>query len=275
MKVWLKNILKTLHRGTLYKYIKLKNTLKGNKHVRSKFLFILSPPFCGSTLLNEIISTSQSVSNNNSFGTREGQTLPEVREMMLNKSDRWNEDARFDWPFIKSTWLKYWDRSKPILLEKSPPNIIRGQYLQQYFDPSFFILFTRNPYAHCESLMRRGHRTPDNAAEFAIKCLQFQKQNGQQLKHVVQLTYEELTDAPTESLEKIKFFLPELNDIALVSKFHAHNFKGKNLGIQNLNAEKIKNLTSDEIEHINHVFNKHVELLNWFGYKIIEDKAGI
>ena len=50
-----------------------------------KFLFILSPPYCGSTLLNDIISTSKNVSSNNYLNTREGQTLPEVKQFMFKK----------------------------------------------------------------------------------------------------------------------------------------------------------------------------------------------
>ena len=55
-----------------------------------KYLFILSPPFSGSTLLNQIISSSKNVSCNNNIGTREGQTLPGVKKIMFDKK-RWDE----------------------------------------------------------------------------------------------------------------------------------------------------------------------------------------
>jgi len=32
-------------------------------------------------------------------------------------------------------WSKYWDLSKPTLLEKSPPHIIMSRYLQSMFGP--------------------------------------------------------------------------------------------------------------------------------------------
>src|ERR1039457_4720612 len=79
------------------------------KRRKNKFLFILSPPYCGSTLLNEIISTSHSVSVNNKEGTREGQGLPSVRDMMFNHDRRWDESLDFDWEFIKKEWMKCWD----------------------------------------------------------------------------------------------------------------------------------------------------------------------
>jgi hypothetical protein len=56
------------------KKMALKNLFLAKKE--NQYLFILSPPFCGSTLLTEIISTSKNVSCNNNIGLREGQHLP-------------------------------------------------------------------------------------------------------------------------------------------------------------------------------------------------------
>ena len=39
--------------------------------------------------------------------------------------------------------------------------------------------------------------------------------------------------------------------------------------IQNLNDEKIKKLSKNQLALINSYFNKEVELLNYFGYSII------
>ena len=39
--------------------------------------------------------------------------------------------------------------------------------------------------------------------------------------------------------------------------------------IQNLNDEKIKKLSTNQLALINSYFNKEVELLNYFGYSII------
>ena len=66
-----------------YSSIILKNNfvIKKNNH---KFLFILSPPYCGSTLLTELISSSGSVSVNNPFGTKEGQKL--LKEVKQNEA---------------------------------------------------------------------------------------------------------------------------------------------------------------------------------------------
>ena len=57
-------------------------------------------------------------------------------------------------------WRRYWDVSKPILVEKSPRHIIMTRLLQHWFgaDQTFFIVIMRHPLArqapclHCVPL---------------------------------------------------------------------------------------------------------------------------
>lgn len=235
-----------------------------------KYLFILSPPFCGSTLLNEIVSSATAVSVNNSFGTREGQTLPTVRSIMFDHNRRWDNSLDFDWEFIKKEWRKYWDLNSDILLEKSPPNIIRAKSIEKIFNPVYFIVFYRNPYAHCESLIRRKKSNARDAAIFAIKCLTYQKENLLGLERKVQISYEELTNNTTMAIESLKQFIPELTDIKYEQKFSAHNYLKKKMKITNLNDDKINKLTAVQLEEINSVFKRNKEILDYFNYKLVE-----
>lgn len=256
------NFAKIVVRNKMVKWIK--------PTIDNKFLFILSPPYCGSTLLNEIISTSSSVSVNNPNGTREGQHLPTVKKIMFNYKTKWDENVDFDWEYIKKEWMKYWDVSKPILLEKSPPNIMRAESISKAFPNSYFVIFHRNPYSHCESLIRRNNYTPREAAEFALKSLRFQKKNMQSLSNSMVISYEELTDDPNAFNMKIKTLLPELKGINTNIEFSAHNFKGKPLKIKNLNREKISKLTQSQLNEINNALYKDKELLRFFNYEIID-----
>lgn len=238
--------------------------------MENKFLFILTPPYCGSTLLHELLCTSSQVSANNSEGTREGQGLPQVRDIMFNHNRRWDESLDFDWNYIKEVWMTCWDPNVPILLEKSPPNIIRTQSIIKYFHPSFFFILYRNPYAHCESLMRREGYSVEKASEFAIRCLYYQKRNIDLLEHAFQLSYEELTDKPDLAVARMAAFLPELSDIRIKKEFGSHNFKNQKMGISNLNSEKINLLTSGILDRINSIFKMNSEIISFFSYEIIE-----
>ena len=269
-----KRAIYPLYEFVHYRKIIWRNKVKRsfNKKTDNTFLFILCPPFSGSTLLHELLSTSSSVSPNNTLGTREGQQLPKVRKLMWEKEDHYNLKEKYDWDLIKNEWLKYWDVTKPILLEKSPPHIARIQEIKKYFKPSYFICMVRDPYAQCESIIRRNGADYDveEAARFVIRCLYFQKDNIEKLDNILFFSYEELTTNPASISQKLKLFLPLLSDINISGIFKAHNCRQENLPITNLNAEKIKQLDTVQLEAINSVFEKHMEILYYFNYKLIE-----
>ena len=48
---------------------------------------------------------------------------------------------------LLSEWGAYYDLDKPVLLEKSPPNLIRSRFLRQMFPGSKFVFIVRHPIA--------------------------------------------------------------------------------------------------------------------------------
>jgi len=244
------------------------NRILGKK--KHKFLFILSPPYCGSTLLNQILSTSENVSCNNHLGVREGQLLPEVKDIMFENKG-WHSEVNYPWVKIKKVWMKYWDQRKLILMDKTNTNIMRVTEINKVFENISFLAMVRNPYAQAEGIIRRNNATPEYAAQFALKCLRYQKQNREFEINSLFITYEELCDNKADVIDKIKLFIPEIGNIDFDLEFSAHNFKtdGK-MKIQNLNNEKIKKLSADQLKLINFYFIKEEELLNYFGYSIID-----
>jgi hypothetical protein len=245
----------------------LKNLFLAKKE--NQYLFILSPPFCGSTLLTEILSTSKNVSCNNNIGLREGQHLPEAHDLLFTKN-RWDPNKEIDWNRIKKIWSKYWDRSKPILLEKSPPNICRANNIDKVFSNSKYICLIRDPYAQIQSNIRRYNTDIKVAAEKYISYLKFQKKNIENLENTLVISYEELADNPSNAKEKISTFLPLLEDININLKFNAHNMhQKKQMGITNLNQDSIMALSKGQINSINTILNKEQELIKYFKYNIL------
>jgi hypothetical protein len=72
--------------------------------------------------------------------------------------------------------MKYWDQTAKVLIEKSPPHLVRAKAIQQNFHPAKFLISWRNPYAAGEGLIARG-MLPSNAAAAVLKNLRFQKMN--------------------------------------------------------------------------------------------------
>ena len=236
-----------------------------------KFVFILTPQYCGSTLLTEMMSSSKFVSANNYFGTREGHKLPGVKEIFSKGGSRWNQDYKLDWESVKAIYLKYWDLSRPVLLEKSPPNILRAFDIQKHFDPSFFIVLVRNPYALCESVMRRNKLAPKPAAEKVMYRLMMQKRNLNNLERTMLVKYEDLTEKTENTFGKIIEFIPEIRSMKRQQLYHAHNIKNvKQLRLKNINNRKINSIKPGALRKITAVFSDHEELINYFGYQLIE-----
>lgn len=239
------------------------------KRVRNKYAFILCPPYCGSTLLTQILASSQNVSINNSQGTCEGQTLPGVRDHLFVEN-RWDEHLRIDWPHVKRVWEKYWDVGKPILLEKSPPNLLRASQIAAHFHPVYFFVMWRNPYAHCESQIRRNGNTPREAAGFAVRCLYVQRTNIEQCDDRLPISYEALTADPACFVQRANRFLPDLGKLKITGSFSVHNLLQQDLHISNMNDEKIALLDRDQRREINSVIGKHRPLLDYFGYELLD-----
>ena len=240
------------------------------KRKKNKFLFLLCPPYSGSTLLTQIITSSKNVSCNNYIATMEGQLIPEVRSIMFT-SNRWDSKSKYPWKMIKSTWLKYWDLNKKILVDKTTTNIIRVDEIKKTFKNCYFICLVRNPYALIEGIMRRNSKDICFATKFTIKVLKQQMINiNNNKKNLIWFKYSEMCDKKIETKEKIKFFLKELSDLDFERFYSAHNFKNKPLKITNLNKEKIGKLNRKELYTINRFLKKEKQLLEFFNFKIIE-----
>ena len=231
------------------------------------YLFILCPPYSGSTLLWKLISTSANVSSL----PLEGQFLPELKTLMREKP--WDRDHVLPWPQIKAVWETYWDKKKPVLLEKSPPNIIRTREILANFKPVKFIVMVRNPYAHSEGLMRRNNMSAKRAANFSIMCLRTQLNNARELDNALVLTYESLVLGPAKVTQEITDFMPQLNDMDCEADFTLDSVEGTlRRPITNLNAQKIDTLSAASIASMNEVFLQHLQTLDAWGYQLLTPK---
>ncbi|MEO0776534.1 MAG: sulfotransferase [Bacteroidota bacterium] len=231
------------------------------------FLFVLCPTYGGSTLMQEILSTSPGVSPNNVWGTREGLGLPQVRRH-FDYRRLWEADYQLPWPRIRREWEGYWQHDRPVLLEKSPSNLVHAPQMAPHFDPAYFVVMVRQPLAHCESLIRRDALSPTAAARFCLDSLRHQKRNLEQLPRCLLLPYEALVDQTTASVRALLDFLPPLQHLRTDRRFRAHNYHRQNLPLTNLNAAKIARLSADQREEINRTLTTDLDILSYFRYSI-------
>ena len=50
---------------------------------------------------------------------------------------------------LRSQWGKLWDTNRRVLVEKSPPDLIRMRFLAAVFPPAWFVVILRHPLSVC------------------------------------------------------------------------------------------------------------------------------
>jgi hypothetical protein len=104
-------------------------------------------------------------------------------------------------------WSKYWDLTKPFLLEKSPPNLIRTRFLQAIFPGSYFIVVTRHPIAVSLATSKWAHSSLESLIEHWLQCHRLFELDRPYLRNVRVIKYEDLIRATEIELEQVYGFL--------------------------------------------------------------------
>jgi len=242
-------------------------------------LFLLVPNNSGSSLLHDLIATSEDVA----VLPAEGQFYynfvgPDpiklnVKHIFTEKEEIFRNKSNYEWGVIKSSWTSAWKNNKvgaKIKLQKSPTDIVRPKMLQEAFPDSKFIIMIRNPYAMIEGIMRGNpNATVIQAAKHALRCLEIQLENSEIYKNDLVLRYEDLTDDSENTVNLIKEYL-ELSDIDYNRTFYVKDYIST---IVNKNNEQIKKLTDSQLEEINKIFKSKEFILSECGYEIIKPKS--
>jgi Sulfotransferase family len=104
-------------------------------------------------------------------------------------------------------WKTYWDIEKPVLLEKSPSNLIRTRFLQELFPNSYFVIVTRHPIAVSYATQKWSHTSLDELIEHWLVCHEKFRQDEHHISRLLTLKYEDFVEQPQSSLKKIYSFL--------------------------------------------------------------------
>lgn len=115
-----------------------------------------------------------------------------------------------------AAWSPYWDLTKPLLLEKSPPNLIMGRFLQRVFPGSALIVVVRHPVVVALSnkkwrrLISRDltrYATLSSLVDNWVHAHATLRGDAQMLKRLHVLCYEDLVSEPERELARIQDFL--------------------------------------------------------------------
>ena len=194
-----------------------------------KYLFIIGLHRSGTTLLSKTIAANKAFSGFEDTGVPmdEGQFLQSVyppakifggpgifgfhQDSHLTEYSPLLTQANKN--LLKSEWEKFWDLSKEIYVEKSPPNILKTRFLQEIFPNSYFLLIKRHPIATSLST-RKGSRTSlRSLLNHWIYCHQKVLEDSFYLKNFFQVKYEDFVSFPKKTFRKISNYLSTELDI--------------------------------------------------------------
>jgi hypothetical protein len=257
------------------------------------YLFIICMNNSGSTLLERVLKDCRNVVgflapggpdqqvNGQRFVTdlmpTPGKIAVRCRRIWSEQADILSDSSRYDWPRIAQRWRKEWRKNPKfetanprIFLEKSPANVLRATMLQAHFEASSFILMQRNPYAVAEGIRRRTGIPLERCVEHWIRCAEQQIRNEQQLRSVIRLNYEDLSERPDYCRNEIMRMMPELDDIDLGKEVSVQSIEGKvRRSITNYNEQQIARLSSDDLLELNRKLGEVRQVMAHFGYSYV------
>lgn len=106
-------------------------------------------------------------------------------------------------------WAPYWDLDRPLLLEKSPPNLVMTRFLQALYPDARFVVVVRHPVV--VALSTRKWAGPATGLgpllEHWLTAHETFLADSRHLRHVHVVRYEELVSRPVEALGRIADFL--------------------------------------------------------------------
>ena len=105
-------------------------------------------------------------------------------------------------------WSAHWDLTRPVLLEKSPPNLLKTRFLQALYPGSAFVVIVRHPIPVSIPTARwRGTRRYDRMFAHWLRCHALFAADREHLDRVHVVRYEELVRDPEGTLRGIFEFL--------------------------------------------------------------------
>ncbi len=109
---------------------------------------------------------------------------------------------------LLASWSHYWDRKRPVLIEKSPPNMLKTRFLQAMFPDARFILVLRHPIATALATQRMAHNTRiGTLMHHWLVSNELMLSDIPHLRHVTLLRYEDLIAEGDSELMRLHKFI--------------------------------------------------------------------
>lgn len=106
-----------------------------------------------------------------------------------------------------AAWAPYWDVSKPVLIEKSPPNLIRMRFLRALFPRAKFIVVMRHPLAVAVATSKWTPTSMDSLLHHWVVAHRHLLHDAERAGSVALVRYEDLMAHPQDQMDRLFAFL--------------------------------------------------------------------
>lgn len=243
---------------------------------RYKWVFLVGCNNSGTTILQRLLSGSPEVKTFAMEGQRYTTVLSRAYkkhyervwseyadELMMSEDPTRAQQAR-----IVHDWMtELGNPQSPVILEKTPANVLRMEWLQKCFPNSYFIGLVRNGYAVAEGIRRKGKKSIGRAAKHWGEVNNILLVNAQNVTRYQEIRYEDLVTEPDKVAQQLADFVGitvEPLKQAAKTSFQFNTVAGEgSQPLRNFNLESIKRLDVNDIELIR---KECGEMLERFGY---------
>ena len=104
-------------------------------------------------------------------------------------------------------WSLHWDRAKPVLLEKTPENLIRGRFLQAVFPAASFVMILRHPIAVSLATQKWSRTSLGSLLKHWAHTHRVLLEDVSYLERLLLVSYERFVAAPQATLDEIWRFV--------------------------------------------------------------------
>lgn len=231
---------------------------------RNKWIFVIGCNNSGTSILQRIMSQTGRISTMELEGQRYTKVFPRAmrrgkervfmeyeNDLIINSDKGRDEAARlvFDWLENVSPPLHDY------VLEKTPVNFLRMEWLDKMLPNCYFIGLVRDGYAVSEGIRRKSHKSIERAAIQWNRANEALENNKTRVENYMELRYEDLVEKPKDAFVKISEFIgiqPLDIDAAINIDYGLKTVSSEKItGLKNLNENSISRLSVDDIGIIN------------------------
>ena len=105
---------------------------------------------------------------------------------------------------LMADWAPHWDLSCRVLVEKSPPNLLRFRFLQAVFPGAHFVAALRHPVAVAYATQKWSKTSIPSLLEHWLVAYERFRRDKPQLKQACELRYEELVAAADSTVATLE-----------------------------------------------------------------------